>query len=844
VNRDQLFARTPRVGKSPIDLAAEALVAQTQHGFLLSTLQSLLAWGRKNSLWPFGFGLSCCFIEYAAALTSRHDIARFGQEVLRGTPREADVMIVAGTPFIKCATMIRRLYEQMLEPRWVISMGSCSNSGGMYDIYSVVQGVDKIIPVDVYVPGCPPRPEALMEGLLLLREKVGKERRPLSWVAGPQEPLPPVTPCLRDLKLDARRQMTTLPSPEEIEARTPPLFAGKEKESAPDSIRGKREESGLGGSAPLREPHAVIRDSQFPIRNSPIDALQTCLGDGKVSIQTTADGIPTVWVAADDAAKALRFLKHDAPGPYPLLYDLTAIDERERRHRADQPAGDFTVVYHLLSFERNDDIRVKVALRGDPPKIPSIVDLWPNANWYEREAWDMFGVVFEGHPQLRRILSPPWWEGHPLRREHPARATEMGPFSMPDDVWMKYEDALRFRPEEWGLREPNEESDTMILNLGPQHLGTHGVLRVVLQLDGEEVVAAVPDIGFHHRGAEKMAERQTWHSYIPYTDRIDYLAGAANNLPYLLAVEKLAGIQAPPRAETIRVLLAELFRIESHLVWFGTQAQDIGSLSPLFYMFNDREKIFGIVEAICGGRMHPMWFRIGGVAQDLPNGWERLVDEFLNYLPRRLREYDDVVMRNGIFQARAKGVGRYTQAEAIDWGVTGPGLRATGLAWDFRKKRPYSGYENFEFDVPTAQAGDVFARCEVRLAEIRQSLRIVEQCRKNMPAGPYKSAHALATPPIKDRTMQDIETLITHFLQVAWGPVIPPGEAFVGVEGTKGGNGYYLVSDGDNHAYRCRIRTPSFAHVQMLPRLCQGALVSDVLAILGGIDYVLADVDR
>ena len=575
-----------------------------------------------------------------------------------------------------------------------------------------------------------------------------------------------------------------------------------------------------------------------------IEDLQKRFGIEKIAPQATLDRIPTFWAPATMFRDILRYLKLEASGPYPLLFDLTAIDERRRTARDGQPSSDFTVIYQLMSFARNQDVRLKVALLGEQPKISSITDLWPNADWYEREAWDMFGVVFEGHPNLRRILLPPWWTGHPLRKDHPARATEMGPFSMSDEVWMSYEDTLRFRPEEWGLVPGTDESDYMILNLGPQHLGTHGLLRLILQLDGELVKTAIPDIGYHHRGAEKMAERQTWHTFIPYTDRIDYLAGAMNNLPYVLAVEKLAGLEAPARAQVIRVMISELFRLASHLIWFGTQAQDVGSLSPLFYTFNDREKIFSIIEAVCGGRMHPMWFRIGGVAQDLPDGWHKLVKEFINYLPSRLVEYENIVMKNKVFQIRTKGIGKFSCEEAIAWGITGPGLRATGFEWDLRKKRPYSGYENFVFEIPTAQGGDVFSRCQVRIEEMRQSLRIVEQCLNNMPAGEYQSDHPLAVPPRKARTMQDIETLITHFLALSWGPIMPPGEALACVEGTKGANGYYLVSDGGNMAYRCRIRTPSFAHMQLIPRLCREALVSDVLAILGGADYVLADVDR
>jgi NADH-quinone oxidoreductase subunit C/D len=571
--------------------------------------------------------------------------------------------------------------------------------------------------------------------------------------------------------------------------------------------------------------------------------LQSRFDTSDITPQETRDGVPTLWVSKDQAHDVLHYLKTEADPPYPMLYDLTAIDERVREHRPDQ-LGDFTTVYHLLSFERNKDVRIKVALSGEYPTLRTVTDIWPAANWYEREVWDMFGVSFDGHPHLRRILMPRTWEGHPLRKEHTARATEMGPFRLPEDKQDAEQQALQFQPEEWGLRRRGEDTDFLFLNLGPQHPGTHGVLRVVLQLDGEEILDAVPEIGFHHRGAEKMGERQTWHSYIPYTDRVDYLGGVMNNMAYVLAVEKLAGIQVPDRVKVIRVMMAELFRIASHLVWYGTFAQDVGALSPVFYMFSDRERILDIVTAITGGRMHPSWFRIGGVAQDLPVGWDGLVRDFLRYFPDRLKEYDKLVMQNRIFKARTQGIGSYTLDEAVDWGVTGPGLRATGFEWDFRKKRPYSGYDSFEFDIPTAEHGDCYDRAVVRVEEMRQSLRIIEQCVEHMPTGPYKSDHPLATPPLKERTMHDIETLITHFLSVSWGPVIPAGEAFVGIEATKGNNGYYLISDGGIHAYRVRIRTPSFPHVQMVPLISRGFMIPDLLAILGSIDFVLADVDR
>ena len=563
-----------------------------------------------------------------------------------------------------------------------------------------------------------------------------------------------------------------------------------------------------------------------------------------VTPQETTDHISTFWVAKDRMPAILRFLKDEIEQPYKMLYDLTAIDERMRQHREGQPASDFTVVYHLLSFERNEYLRLKVALAEGRLSLPTITHIWPAANWYEREAWDMFGIAFDGHPHLERILMPRSWKGHPLRKEHPARATEMEPYHLTPEKENAEQEDLRFRPEEWGMRRERDDADFLFLNIGPQHPGTHGVLRIALQLDGEEIVDSIAQIGFHHRGAEKMGERQSWHSYIPYTDRIDYLGGVMNNLAYLTAVEKLAGIKVPPRAQVIRVMLCELFRIISHLVWYGTFAQDMGQMAPVFFTFNDRERAFGMIEAITGARMHPAWFRIGGVAADLPNGWQKMFLDFVRYLPPRLIEYDRTIMQNAIFKARTQGIGAFTVNEAIEWGVTGANLRACGLEWDFRKKQPYCGYEHFTFDIPTASKGDCYARAAVRIEEMRQSLRIIEQCVRNMPDGPYKSDHHLTTPPMKERTMHDIETLITHFLGVSWGPVVPPGEALGAIEATKGNNGYYLVSDGSTDSYRTRIRTPSFAHIQTLPLLSRGMTISDLVVILGSLDFVLADVDR
>ena len=571
--------------------------------------------------------------------------------------------------------------------------------------------------------------------------------------------------------------------------------------------------------------------------------LKLCNGFPQASFvaQHTVDRIPTFWCGRSHLIDIVGFVKQQG---YEMLFDLCGVDERLRAHRDGLPEADFTLVYHFMSFQRREDLRLKIALRENDASVASIAGIYPNANWYEREAWDMYGIDFTGHPNLFRILLPRTWQGHALRKDHPARATEMEPFRMSVERQDAEQEALRFNPEEWGLKRQHGNTEFMFLNLGPNHPSVHGVFRIVLQLDGEVIVDAVPEIGYHHRGAEKMGERQSWHTYIPYTDRIDYLGGVMNNLPYVMAVEKLAGIDVPERAQVIRVMMAELFRISSHLVFYGTFAQDVGQLSPVFYMFSDRERLLRIVEAVTGGRMHPAWFRIGGVAQDLPEGWQAMVKDFVDWMPARLDHFEKMAMKNSILKQRTEGIGIYTTEEALDWGITGPGLRATGMDFDMRRDRPYGAYERFDFDVPVYHNGDCYDRARVRVDEIRQSLRIIEQCLHNMPEGPYKAAHPQTTPPPRERTMYDIETLIHHFLNVSWGPVIPAGECSVTIEATKGNNMYYLTSDGGATSYRTRIRTPSFAHLQQIPLISRGLLIPDLIAIIASIDFVMADVDR
>ncbi len=385
---------------------------------------------------------------------------------------------------------------------------------------------------------------------------------------------------------------------------------------------------------------------------------------------------------------------------------------------------------------------------------------------------------------------------------------------------------------------------TMILNMGPQHPSTHGVLRVILEIDGETVVRIMPDIGFLHTGIEKTCEAKFYHQVVPLTDRIDYLCPLTNNLCYALAVEKLLGLEIPPKAQWMRVLLNELTRINSHLVWLGTHAMDIGAMTVLLYCFREREEVLKMFEMISGQRMMTSYFRIGGLALEPPLGFFERVRDFAARFSDRVDEYENLLTGNPIWTMRTKGVAHLTAEDAIALGASGPTMRGSGVDFDLRRDMPYSGYENFRFSVPLMQEGDVFARYMCRVRELRESNKIVQQALDGMPEGPIKADAPGIVLPNREKMKTEMEAMIYHFKIVTEGFAVPPGEVYQAVESPRGEMAYYVVSDGTAKPYRVHMRAACLANLQTLPKMCEGRLIADVVAAIGSIDIVLGEIDR
>jgi NADH-quinone oxidoreductase subunit D len=388
-------------------------------------------------------------------------------------------------------------------------------------------------------------------------------------------------------------------------------------------------------------------------------------------------------------------------------------------------------------------------------------------------------------------------------------------------------------------------TETMTVNMGPQHPSTHGVLRLVLELDGEVIQSVMPTVGYLHTGIEKTAEQKKWQQVIPLVERMDYLGAQSNSLAYALAVEKLLGLEMPARVKDIRVLIAELQRIASHLIWLGTHAMEIGAVSMLFYAIRERELLLNINELIAGFRFFPSYIRIGGLREDLPRGFHEAVNAFLERFPGKIDEFEGLLTKNDIFRRRTEGVGVVTVEDAAQWGLVGPIARAAGSDYDVRKYFPYLGYETYDFKVPTATEGDVYARYRVRIAELRESVKIAKQAIARItPSGAWACDDPRVVPPPKDKVYTEMEALIQHFLIYSQGFTVPAGDVYFPIEGPRGEHGTYIVSDGTNRPWRVKMRAPSFMAIQALPSVVKGGLIADVVAVIGSTDVVMGDCDR
>ncbi len=518
-------------------------------------------------------------------------------------------------------------------------------------------------------------------------------------------------------------------------------------------------------------------------------------------------------------------LKHlKDTGRFDFLMCVTAVDYPNRAKR-------FDVVYELFSTRTFERARFKTQV-GEGEDVPTIIHLWRGADWLERETWDMYGIKFAGHPNLRRLLVHHEFVGFPLRKDYPADGQQHCKTSLP----------IHFDNDPAYVEDPNK--DLTPLNIGPSHPATHGTLRVMVQLDGEKIHRAGVEMGYLHRCFEKMAETHPYNQVIPYTDRLNYCSAPMNNIGYCKAVEKLLGVEIPPKAIAIRVILNELSRVIDHIICVAANALDLGALTPFFHLFTYREKVYTLFEKLCGARLTVSLTRVGGMANDPPEGWYKEVLQFVKEMRVGVDELDKLLTENKIWIKRTRDVGKMSGQEAIEWGYTGPCLRAAGVGLDLRKAEPYYGYDQLDFDVPVGTSGDVYDRYLVRVAEMRESLKIVEQVAKNIPSGDFTIRDKNIVLPDKKEVYGNIEGLMNHFMLVIKGLRPPAGEIYDYTEAANGELGFYLVSDNSAKPYRLKCRAPSFSIYQSLPRQITGGMVADVISILGSQNVIAGELER
>jgi NADH-quinone oxidoreductase subunit C/D len=533
----------------------------------------------------------------------------------------------------------------------------------------------------------------------------------------------------------------------------------------------------------------------------------------------------TIYLDKDSLVRVCETLQNQFG--FSFLLDICGADYPEREKR-------FDVVYHLHNDKQNHRVRLKTSL-GENETIPSLCSLWAGANWFERECFDMFGVKFDGHPDMRRILCHKDFVGHPLRKDYPADFIQPMTGEPIEHV---------FEHDRQRLME-NTDEDWMWVNVGPAHPATHGTLRFMAVIDGGETIKAVDtEIGYLHRCFEKMCENHNYNQIIPYTDRLNYCSAPMNNNAFAATIEKMLGVHVPPKATMMRMILDEFSRIIDHYVCIGTNAVDLGAITGFFYMFQERENVYGLFEKLCGARLTVSLTRIGGLGYDLPNGWVEEAKTVIASIEKTHAEIESLLTSNRIFVQRTRGAGPISKEMAVQYGYTGPCLRATGYEHDLRKISPYYFYNSVDFDVPVGSKGDTYDRYLVRMEEVRQSIRILKWCLANLPEGPIAITDTQIVLPPKSEVYGNIEGLMNHFMLVINGVKVPKGEAYHSIEAANGELGFYVVSDGSGVPYRVKCRAPCFALMSSMVHMCTGIKLADAIAALGSINIIAGELDR